>query len=151
VAEAAAGGIAGPNTDVSELVFGATPGYIATARLFAATIGRHYGLTNETLEDLRLAVSEACTLAVEAGGGSAGRPVKLSLRWSGEALQVEVQDVGEPHPARSVARRQLDHEVRLLVGSLELVGMLFEDAEVLPGKDGAHLLRFSTGSVAAEE
>jgi anti-sigma regulatory factor (Ser/Thr protein kinase) len=140
-AESAAGTDARP----SVLRFRATAAYIASARLFAVTLGRHYGLTNETLEDLRLAVSEACTLAVESGGGPTGRPVELSLRCTGEGLQVEIQDVGEQPSEDSDPARQSDGGLRQPVGRLQLVSMLFGDAEVLPGEAGAHLLRFSAG------
>lgn len=47
-----------------ELVVPASPGHVATARLFAATVARALGADEDTVEDLKLAVSEIVTAVV---------------------------------------------------------------------------------------
>lgn len=47
-----------------ELIVPAAPGHVATARLFAATVARTLGAEEETVEDLKLAVSEVATAVV---------------------------------------------------------------------------------------
>ena len=44
----------------------ATTEHLAVARLFGAGAARHFGGTADDVEDLRLAVSEACTMAMQA-------------------------------------------------------------------------------------
>ena len=49
------------------LAIPADPAYVGTVRYFAATIARHEGLPEELIDDLRLAVSEACAEAIDSG------------------------------------------------------------------------------------
>jgi hypothetical protein len=65
----------------------ARPEYLATARLFAASVGRLLGSSEEQVEDLRLAVSEACTQAI--AGGSTDR-VTVELVPAGGSVTVQV-------------------------------------------------------------
>ncbi|HVF12936.1 MAG TPA: ATP-binding protein [Actinomycetota bacterium] len=41
------------------------PEYVSTARLFIGEAGRHFGVAEETLADLKVAISEACTGAIQ--------------------------------------------------------------------------------------
>ena len=50
------------------LAIPADPAYVGTVRYFAATIARHEGLPEELIDDLRLAVSEACAEAIDCRG-----------------------------------------------------------------------------------
>lgn len=58
----------------SERVFSleipADPAYVATARLFSAAVGRQFGVEEERVEDLKVAISEACTVVMREGSGS---------------------------------------------------------------------------------
>ena len=76
-----------------ELRFPPTPGHVRTARLVAATVARRAGLDEVRLEDLRLAVGEACARAVrrcETTGHSGA--VVLLVEDAGPDLVVEVAD-----------------------------------------------------------
>lgn len=44
------------------------PEYVSTARLFIGEAGRHFGVSEEILADLKVAISEACTGAIQVQG-----------------------------------------------------------------------------------
>lgn len=70
----------------------AQPAFVGVARSVIATVATAIeGLDDDRLDDLRLAVSEACTSAVEAG--STNRMV-LRASQDGEHLEVSIQDAG---------------------------------------------------------
>ncbi|MDQ4004678.1 MAG: ATP-binding protein [Actinomycetota bacterium] len=109
----------------------AEPAYVGTARIFASTVARHFEVSDETVEDLKLAVSEACSRAL------AGDPAdRLSIRVQrlDGRLQFEI-DQGDVAPDTVSESPAL---------SLELVSALFEDAEITASDSGA-VLRFSVG------
>lgn len=97
--------------------------YISTARIFGSALARHYGVPEGAVEDLKLALSEACAALVR---GSAARILigatpldhRLRYRVSGGAL-----------PAGPAASED-DTPSSLAVGGLELIRALFEDAEI---------------------
>lgn len=49
-----------------ELTFSALPAHVRTARLVATAIARRTGVEESLLDEVRLAVGEACSRAVEA-------------------------------------------------------------------------------------
>ena len=53
----------------AELRLPANSAYVAAVRLTTAALAARLGFTLEDLEDARMAVSEACNLLLEAGGG----------------------------------------------------------------------------------
>ncbi len=53
------------------------PGYVGTARLFAGAVARRFGADEDSVEELKLAVSEACTGAIRAQADSATAPVRV--------------------------------------------------------------------------
>jgi len=60
----ATGSVAG--TDDVVLEISADPAHARTARLFAAAAARHFGVDDERVEDLKVAISEAATNAINA-------------------------------------------------------------------------------------
>ena len=70
----------------------AQPAFVGVARSVIATVATAIeGLDDDRIDDLRLAVSEACTSAVVAG--STNRMV-LRASQDGEHLEVSIQDAG---------------------------------------------------------
>jgi anti-sigma regulatory factor (Ser/Thr protein kinase) len=76
-----------------ELRFSASPEHVRTARLVAAAVARRAGVDESVLDELRLAVGEACSRAVglhELHGLSS--PVRVRLTEGEKAFSIEVGD-----------------------------------------------------------
>lgn len=74
----------------------ADPRHVWTARLFAAATARHYGFPDDTVEDLRLAVSEAVTGAIgTAGSAAATRRIDVNAVEEAQTVTFEIAGVGE--------------------------------------------------------
>lgn len=56
--------------EIFSLEIPADPAYVATARLFSAAVGRQLGLEEERVDDLKLAISEACIVVMREGSGT---------------------------------------------------------------------------------
>jgi serine/threonine-protein kinase RsbW len=81
---------------VLELEIPASPEYIAIARLVVSSLASaRRALADERIDDLKLAVSEACTNAIEAHTASApDEHVRIRV-WEGEdQMEVSVEDRG---------------------------------------------------------
>jgi hypothetical protein len=116
------------------LTIPADAAYVGTVRYFAATIARHEGLPEELTDDLRLAVSEACAGAIDAGVTGSIR-VALSLEPDGIDVEVtsgSVQSEGEPH----------GREPLVPIYRMQLIRALFPDAETDLGH-GVRVVRFT--------
>jgi anti-sigma regulatory factor (Ser/Thr protein kinase) len=122
--------------------------YVSTARIFAAGVARTYGADEDLVEDLKIAVSEACTNAIRAReGGSVDGPVRLSVRREADSLSFEAENVGII-PASDKAEAVIpssgstseDITRRL---SLETIQVLFPSTEIVPNRDGGGNIRFS--------
>ena len=86
----------GKEGTVFELEMPAKAKYVSLARLMAASIARRMNFAEESIDDLKIAISEMCTNAiVHAGNGLAERP-PITVRYvEGDGfLTVEVRDRG---------------------------------------------------------
>ncbi|MGW1025090.1 ATP-binding protein [Streptomyces sp. NPDC002577] len=84
-----------------ELRFSALPEHVRTARLVAAAVARRAGVDEAVLDEVRLAVGEACTRAVglhQSGGVTA--PVRVLLTEEEKQFSIEVGDE-VPHTSTS--------------------------------------------------
>jgi serine/threonine-protein kinase RsbW len=78
-----------------ELSFTPLPAHVRTARLVATAVARRSGVAEALLDEVRLAVGEACSRAVEAHRRSCpGEPVRLALTDQAGRFQVEVTETG---------------------------------------------------------
>jgi serine/threonine-protein kinase RsbW len=86
-----------PTVSVS---FTPLPEHVRTARFIAASVARRAGVADGALDEIKLAVSEACSLAVRFNLAHApSSPVELRLIEEGTTFSVEVADsVGRPAP-----------------------------------------------------
>jgi len=123
-----------------ELSFPPKPEYVRTARHTVAAVARLHDVPDEVVDDLKLAVSEACTNAVTVNQ-AAGRdaPVKV-VAWVGDGVfDVRVLDRGpgldpklldaDPEPSSG----EFSFEKGL---SLPLITGLMDEVEILPRDDG---------------
>lgn len=81
---------------VLELDIPSSPEYIAIVRLVVASVATaRRALADERVDDLKLAVSEACTNAIEANRSvSAASPVHVEVWESPDRLEVCIEDSG---------------------------------------------------------
>jgi anti-sigma regulatory factor (Ser/Thr protein kinase) len=78
-----------------EVSFTALPAHVRTARLVATAVARRSGVDEALLDEVRLAVGEACSRAVEAHRRYCpAEPVRIALTDSAGRFEVEVTDTG---------------------------------------------------------
>jgi serine/threonine-protein kinase RsbW len=76
-----------------EVTFTPLPVHVRTARLVATAVARRCGVAESLLDEVRLAVGEACSRAVEAHMRHCpGQPIRVALTDDGEQFQVVVTD-----------------------------------------------------------
>ncbi|GHH26221.1 ATP-binding protein [Streptomyces lanatus] len=124
-----------------ELRFSALPEHVRTARLVAAAVARRAGVDEAVLDEVRLAVGEACTRAVglhQSVGITA--PVKVSLIEEEKQFSIEVGDEapraapGERAPGAPGDDGEVDAEEDEM--GLAVISGLVDDVEVSAGEHG---------------
>ncbi|WP_432151424.1 ATP-binding protein [Streptomyces sp. bgisy029] len=86
-----------------ELRFSAQPEHVRTARLVAAAVARRAGVDEAVLDEVRLAVGEACSRAVGLHRSHGiTEPVSVVLTEEEKAFSIEVGD-GVPDPGSEPA------------------------------------------------
>jgi serine/threonine-protein kinase RsbW len=76
-----------------EVTFPPLPAHVRTARLVATAVARRSGMDESLLDEVRLAVGEACSRAVEAHRRHCpGHPIRVALCDDGERFEVVVTD-----------------------------------------------------------
>ena len=74
-----------------EMTFTPLPAHVRTARLVATAVARRSGVPEALLDEVRLAVGEACSRAVEVHQEHCpGEPVRVALTGAGERFEVVV-------------------------------------------------------------
>ncbi|MFF5967556.1 ATP-binding protein [Streptomyces collinus] len=123
-----------------ELRFSALPEHVRTARLVAAAVARRAGVDEAALDEVRLAVGEACSRAVglhQTGGISA--PVKVLLIEEEKQFSIEVGDEA-PHAvaggAAGAGPGDPDGEADEDEMGLAVISGLVDDVEVSAGEHG---------------
>lgn len=125
-----------------ELRFSAQPEHVRTARLVAAAVARRAGVDEAVLDEVRLAVGEACTRAVglhRAYGVSA--PVRVVLTEEEKAFSIEVGDEvpasgpGGAAPGARESEDELDDTGEDEMG-LAVISGLVDDVEVTSDESG---------------
>jgi serine/threonine-protein kinase RsbW len=76
-----------------EVTFTPLPAHVRTARLVATAVARRSGVDESLLDEVRLAVGEACSRAVEAHQKHCPKqPIRVALSDDGERFEVVVTD-----------------------------------------------------------
>ncbi|MEV8636724.1 ATP-binding protein [Streptosporangium sp. NPDC051023] len=127
-----------------ELTFSALPAHVRTARLVATAIARRTGVEESLLDEVRLAVGEACSRAVEAHRlHCPGEPIRIELRDDLGRFEVTVTDSApsdELEQDRALLRFddplvQLPDTLMSGFGIAVIVG-LADDVQVYPSQKG---------------
>jgi anti-sigma regulatory factor (Ser/Thr protein kinase) len=120
--------------------------YLGTVRLFASSIARHYGVQDEGIEDLKMAVTEACSAFLRYEERDRGSlHVEVAASKDRLAFEITSPDLSIPAP-RSVADTPTPRGVAAGLG-MDLLRILLEDSEVVAGDRSA--IRFSVPLDAA--
>lgn len=123
-----------------ELRFSALPEHVRTARLVAAAVARRAGVDEAVLDEVRLAVGEACSRAVGLHRShEITAPVKVALIEEEKQFSIEVGDE-VPHathaPGEPRAAEDGDGDVEEDEMGLAVISGLVDDVEVTSGRDG---------------
>ena len=125
-----------------ELRFSALPEHVRTARLVAAAVARRSGVDEAVLDEVRLAVGEACIRAVglhRTGGITA--PVKVLLIEEEKQFSIEVGDEaprsspGDRAPGAMGDDMETDEDEM----GLAVISGLVDDVEVTAGEHGGSI------------
>ncbi|MFJ9176617.1 ATP-binding protein [Streptomyces sp. NPDC102360] len=136
-----------------ELRFSPLPEHVRTARLVAAAVARRAGVDEAVLDEVRLAVGEACSRAVglhQSSGISA--PVLVALIEEEKQFSIEVGDeaprtVPPSAAAGAGSADDLEAEGEDEMG-LAVISGLVDDVEVTADTDGG-LIRMSWPTLPA--
>ena len=83
-----------------EVAFTPLPAHVRTARLVATAVARRSGVDESLLDEVRLAVGEACSRAVEAHQKySLADPIRMTLTDEAERFEVVVTDAAPADPS----------------------------------------------------
>jgi anti-sigma regulatory factor (Ser/Thr protein kinase) len=144
-----------------ELLFSALPEHVRTARLVAAAVARRAGVDEAVLDEVRLAVGEACSRAVGLHRASGlDRPVRVVLTEEEKKFSIEVGDEvpgpaapggtdgvparadgPAPHPASPSTQLSEESEEEGEMG-LAVISGLVDDVEVISNENGG-IIRMS--------
>ncbi|MFI6057588.1 ATP-binding protein [Streptomyces sp. NPDC051286] len=130
-----------------ELRFSAQPEHVRTARLVAAAVARRAGVDEAVLDEVRLAVGEACSRAVGLHRNHGiTAPVKVVLTEEEKSFSVEVGDEvpgpgGEAGAAEASGEGPGQPDTETDADSEDEMGLavisgLVDDVEVRSGADG---------------
>jgi serine/threonine-protein kinase RsbW len=134
-----------------EVTFTPLPAHVRTARLVATAVARRSGVDESLLDEVRLAVGEACSRAVEAHQRHCpGQPIRVVLTDDGERFEVVVTDavpadvtlptdgalmVTAPAGTGGVAANGVVLQLPAGVG-LAVISGLADDFRISPASDG---------------
>jgi anti-sigma regulatory factor (Ser/Thr protein kinase) len=122
------------------LAFPPEPRLLGTVRLVVGIVARKAGMGEEGIEDLKVAVSETCAVAVgdllRAGRGD---PIEIDLVESADRFGIEVRDRA---PAPTGTAGPGDGEVDDRELGLALVGALVDDLKTSTLQDGGNRTSF---------
>lgn len=110
--------------ELVELRIPSRPEWVALARLAAATVANRIPFSIEEIEDVRLAVAEACTAVIQHEGH--GEFIQLTCEALGDSLRIRVHDSGR-HAAHSERRLMNFEEARIAGLGIFLIRTLMDE------------------------
>ena len=124
------------------LTIPARPEYITLGRLALTAIAGVRPLSDETLHDLKLALTEACTNSVKHAYGEDGRgSVDIVYELLSDRLAVEVGDAGSGFELRNGEAGEGDELAEGGLG-IEIIRALTDEVEIAEREGGGSRLRF---------
>ncbi len=133
-----------------EVTFTALPAHVRTARLVATAVARRSGVPESLLDEVRLAVGEACSRAVEAHRlHCPAEPVRLALTGYDGRFEIEV--INACSAVASGAGGAADNAFVPAGFSLAVIAGLADDVQISETSAGTSVKMSwpSSGSIAA--
>jgi len=122
------------------LAFPPEPRLLGTVRLVVGIVARKAGMGAEGIEDLKVAVSETCAVAVgDLNRAGMGEPIEVDLVEAADRFGIEVRDRA---PAASAGPAAVDAEVDDRELGLALVGALVDDLKTATLEGGGNRTSF---------
>jgi anti-sigma regulatory factor (Ser/Thr protein kinase) len=123
------------------LDFPPQPRLLSTVRLVVGMVARNAGIDEEGIEDIKVAVSETCAVAVgDLTRAGLDTPIELELSADGKRFCIEVRDrapEGERRPATDALDDLDDRQF-----GLALVGALVDELDAGSLAGGGHRVSF---------
>jgi serine/threonine-protein kinase RsbW len=99
--------------ELVELRIPSRPEWVALARLAAATVANRIRFSIDEIEDVKLAVAEACTAVIQ--HETHGEFIQLTCEALGDSLRIRVHDSGR-HAVAATDRRRMNFEEARIAG-----------------------------------
>jgi serine/threonine-protein kinase RsbW len=126
------------DTRTVRLAIPAKPEYITLGRLALTAIARLHDLQEETLGDLKLALTEACTNSVR----HAYEDREIVYELGPDRLAVEVSDEGPGFTPPDTELAQVDADLSEGGLGIAIIRALTDEFELVDGEGGGSRLRF---------
>lgn len=111
--------------------------HVSTARIFSAAVARHFGADAGDIEDLKIALTEACGSAISHARAGNSEPLRVAATPGAGMLTYEVNGHRRTEllntPPSDLEQSTEEHMIAL---SAELIGALFPDAEFIDKPEG---------------
>ena len=118
------------------LTIPAKPEYITLSRLALSGLSRVRPFTDETLADLKLALTEACSNSVRHAYGDDGGHVEISFELSDDRLIVEVADDGTGFEPAAAGKNGVDSEPSEGGLGIAIIRSIADEVEISGGANG---------------
>jgi serine/threonine-protein kinase RsbW len=135
-----------------QVTFTPLPAHVRTARLIATAVARRSGVSESLLDEVRLAVGEACSRAVEAHQANCPtEPVRVALTDDAGRFEIEVTNSGNVTTMRAKTASPGESVLVPPGFSLAVIAGLADDVQISDTPTGTSV-RMSwplSGSIAA--
>lgn len=116
-----------------EVTFTPLPAHVRTARLVATAVARRSGVAEALLDEVRLAVGEACSRAVEAHQlNCPAEPIRIALTDQAGRFEIEVINTGRAKAPPGSVPATRSPSPRLAPGSADAGGSTGGDSVIVP-------------------
>jgi anti-sigma regulatory factor (Ser/Thr protein kinase) len=116
--------------------------YVGVVRLAVASLARAAGLDEDAVDDLKIAVSEACANAILGVEDTSDDPITITLSDTDQSLELEVADRA-PSPAGAADPEDSQGFDSRATMSLALLQSLVDRCEIAPRAGGGTVTRLS--------
>ncbi len=129
-------------SDVISIKLPSKPEYVSIARLTASVIGNNVGFDIEEIEDIKVAVGEACNNAILHGNSSESY-FELDFDVKEDRINIEVRDNGSGFDIRTYDEPDLENPkenglgifiIKTLMDEVEIIGKNSEGTKLIMTK-----------------